>query len=287
MKTVIALIVALALLVGVNSAFVVREGQTALLLQFGRIVRADYKPGLHWKVPFIQQVLPFDKRILGLDSQPERYLTSEKKSVLVDFYVKWRIDDLPKYYGASAGEEAQANLRLTPIVKDALRFEFNARPLHELIADGRVDITKHVRDQANRATKSSLGIEIVDVRISGINFPEEGTVLSSVYDRMRAERKQVANDLRARGKEAGETIQADADRQRQVLLADANKQSQQVRGDGDAKAAEIYAQAYSKDPEFYAFSRSLEAYRESFRDRNGVLVLDPKSEFFRYFNESK
>ncbi|MEO8673279.1 MAG: protease modulator HflC [Tahibacter sp.] len=287
MKTVTALIVALLLLIGVNATFVVREGQTALLLQFGRIVRTDYTPGIHFKLPFAQQVLTFDKRILGLDAQPERYLTSEKKSVLVDFYVKWRIDDLAKYYGATAGEEMAANQRLTPHIKDALRFEFNARPLHELIADGRVDITQHVRDKANAATKSSLGIEVVDVRIKGINFPEDGTVLRSVYDRMAAERKQFANDLRARGQEAGETIKADADRQRQVLLAEANKASQQVRGEGDAKAAEIYAQSYGKDPEFYAFTRSLEAYREAFRAENGVLLLDPKSEFLKYFSESK
>lgn len=287
MKSFAALIAALLLLLGVNSTFVVREGETALLLQFGRIVRAGYEPGLQWKLPFVQQVLRFDKRVLGLDTKPERYLTSEKKSVLVDFYVKWKIDDVALYYGASGGDEGQARLRLTPIVKDALRFEFNARPLHELIADGRVDITAHVRDKANAATRSSLGITIVDVRIKGINFPEEGTVLASVYDRMRAERKQVANDLRARGKEAGETIQADADRQRQVLLAEANKAAQSVRGEGDAKAAEIYAQAYSRDPEFYAFTRSLETYRDSFRNGNGVLLLDPKSELFRYFDSSQ
>ncbi|WP_257386447.1 protease modulator HflC [Tahibacter caeni] len=287
MKSFAALIAALLLLLGVNSTFVVREGETALLLQFGRIVRAGYEPGLQWKVPFVQQVLRFDKRILGLDTKPERYLTSEKKSVLVDFYVKWKIDDVALYYGASGGAEDQATLRLTPIVKDALRFEFNARPLHELIADGRVDITTRVRTKADAAARSSLGIQIVDVRIKGINFPEEGTVLTSVYDRMRAERKQVANDLRARGSEAGETIRADADRQRQVLLADANKAAQSVRGNGDAKAAEIYAQAYGKDAEFYAFTRSLEAYRESFGNGSGVLLLDPKSDLLRYFNDSK
>src|SRR6185436_1185200 len=156
--------------------FVVREGESALLLQFGRIVRADYKPGLYFKLPLMQQVVHFDKRVLGLDSQPERYLTSEKKSVLVDFYVKWRIDDVTKYYVASAGEELQANARLTPIVKDALRFEFNAKPLHDLIAGGRTDITQHVREQANRASKASLGVEVVDVRIKRIDFPDEGKV---------------------------------------------------------------------------------------------------------------
>lgn len=287
MKTMYALIAAILLLIGVNSAFVVREGENALLLQFGRIVRSDYKPGLYFKLPLMQQVVHFDKRVLGLDSQPERYLTSEKKSVLVDFYVKWRIDDVTKYYVASAGEELQANARLTPIIKDALRFEFNAKPLHDLIAGGRTDITQHVRDQANRASKASLGVEVVDVRIKRIDFPDEGKVLGSVYDRMSAERKQEANRLRATGTEVGETIKADADRQRIVLVADANKLAQQIRGEGDAKAAEIYAQAYGKDAEFYSFYRSLEAYRASFGQGNGVLLLDPKSEFFRYFDASK
>lgn len=287
MKILIAIFAFLLVLLGTSSMFIVREGQTALLLQFGRIVQTSYTPGIHFKLPLMQQALLFDKRILGLDAQPERYLTSEKKSVIVDFYVKWRIDDVSRYYGASAGEEQQANLRLTPIVKDALRFEFNARPLHELIAGGRTDIIQHVRDQTNRATKSSLGIEVVDVRIKRIDFPEEGTVLGSVYDRMRAERSQVANELRATGAEAGEKIKADADRQRQVLLAEANRDAQQVRGDGDAQAAEIYAQAYGKDSEFYAFTRSLEAYRMAFKSGNGVLLLDSKSEFFRYFGETK
>ena len=287
MKTMYALIAAILLLIGVNSAFVVREGENALLLQFGRIVRSDYKPGLYFKLPLMQQVVHFDKRVLGLDSQPERYLTSEKKSVLVDFYVKWRIDDVTKYYVASAGEGLQANARLTPIIKDALRFEFNAKPLHDLIAGGRTDITQHVRDQANRASKASLGVEVVDVRIKRIDFPDEGKVLGSVYDRMSAERKQEANRLRATGTEVGETIKADADRQRIVLVADANKLAQQIRGEGDAKAAEIYAQAYGKDAEFYSFYRSLEAYRASFGQGNGVLLLDPKSEFFRYFDASK
>ncbi len=287
MKIVSALFAILLVLVGANAVYVVNEGQTGMLLQFGRIVKADHRPGIHFKLPFVQQVLLFDRRILSLDAQPERYLTSEKKSVLVDFYVKWRIDDVAKYYGASAGEVLQANQRLAPIIKDALRFEFNARPLHELIAGGRTDITQHVREQANKATRASLGIEVVDVRIKRIDFPEEGTVLESVYKRMRAERAQVANELRATGREAGETIRAEADRKRVVLLAEANKEAQQIRGAGDAKAAEIYAQAYGKDAEFYAFYRSLEAYRESFASGNGVLLLDPKSEYFRYFGESK
>lgn len=287
MRFVAAIIALFVVFVGANSVFVVPEGRSAMLLQLGRVVRADFQPGIHFKMPLWEQALLFDKRILSLDAQPERYLTSEKKSVQVDFYVKWRIDDVAKYYGATAGEELKANQRLTPIIKDALRFEFNGRPLHELISGGREDITQHVRESASKATKSSLGIELVDVRIKQINFPEDGTVLGAVYQRMRTERTRAANELRATGQEAAETIKADADRQRQVLLAEANKQSQQIRGEGDAKAAEIYAQAYGKDAEFYAFYRSMEAYREAFNQGTGVLLLDPKSEFFKYFGESK
>ena len=285
MRTVSAFLALLLALLGANSLFVVNEGQTALLLQFGRIVCKDYRPGIHFKLPFMQQALRFDQRVLGLDAQPERYFTSEKKSVIVDFYVKWRIDDVTRYYGASAGEELQANQRLAPIIKDALRFEFNAKPLHEIIAGSRSDITQHVRDQASKATRASLGIEVVDVRIKRIDLPDE--VSDSVFERMRAERKKVANELRSTGQEAAERIKADADRQRVVLLAEATAKAQQVRGDGDAKAAEIYAQAYGKDAEFYGFYRSLEAYRSAFGAGNGVLLLDPKSEFFRYFDASK
>ena len=285
MKAVSAFVAILLVLLGANSVFVVNEGQTALLLQFGRIVGKDYQPGIHFKLPFMQQALRFDARVLGLDSQPERYFTSEKKSVIVDFYVKWRIDDVARYYGASAGEELQANQRLTPIIKDALRFEFNAKPLQEIIAGSRSDITQHVRDQASKATRASLGIEVVDVRIKRIDLPSE--VSDSVYERMRAERKKVANELRATGEEAASKIKADADRQKVVLVAEANRTAQQARGEGDAKAAEIYAQAYGKDAEFYAFYRSLDAYRAAFGPGSGVLLLDPKSEFFRYFDASK
>ena len=285
MKTITAFLAVIVVLLGANSIFVVSEGQSALLLQFGRIVGKDYRPGIHFKMPFMQQALRFDQRVLGLDAQPERYFTSEKKSVIVDFYVKWRISDVSKYYVASTGSELQANLLLSPKIKDALRFEFNAKPLQEIIAGSRNDITQHVRDQANKSTRDSLGIEVVDVRIKRIDLPEE--VSESVFARMRAERKKVANELRSTGEEAAAKITADADRQRVVLVAEANRSAQQARGAGDAKAAEIYSQAYSKDAEFYAFYRSMEAYRDSFGSGNGVLLLDPKSEFFRYFDASK
>jgi membrane protease subunit HflC len=282
-KVIYGLIVVVLVLLGVNSAFVVKEGENALLLQFGRIVRADYQPGLHFKIPVVQQVMRFDNRILGLDAQPERYFTSEKKSVNVDFYVKWRIADNAAYYRATSGEQVQAIQRLTPIVKDALRYEFNGRKLEELIAGGREGITDSVRQRTDAAARKNLGIAVVDVRIKRIDLPDE--VSGSVYKRMRAERLNLANELRYTGQEAAETIRADADRQKQVLLADANRDATKVRGDGDAQAAAIYAQAYSQDPEFFSFYRSMAAYRKAFADGKGVLVLKPDSEFLRYLND--
>ena len=286
-------IIALILVVLVaNSAFIVREGQSALLLQFGRIQGADAKdvsdkgPGLHFKLPLVQQVVRYDRRILNLDAQPERYFTSEKKAVNVDFYVKWKIESGATYYRSFGADEFQSlsNARLVPIIRNALRDEFNARPLNDLIASARSDITEHVLEQANRSTLDSLGIRVVDVRIKRIEFPDE--VLSSVYDRMRAERTRLANEQRSNGREAAAKITADADRQVQVIKAEAERDAQQARGEGDAKAAEIYAAAYSKDPEFYAFYRSLAAYREAFKSGD-VMVLDSKSEFLRYLNETE
>lgn len=281
-KIVLAAVAAVLILLGLNSVFVVHEGQSALLLQFGRIMRTDYQPGLHFKIPLVQQVVWFDERILSLDAQPERYFTSEKKSVNVDFYVKWRIADNAMYYRATGGDQLQAVQRLTPIIKDALRFEFNARTLQELISGGRKDITERVRQQTDVAARKNLGIAVVDVRIKRIDLPDE--VSESVYKRMRAERLQLANELRYTGQEAAAKIQADADRQGQVLRADADRDAAKIRGEGDAQAAAIYAQSYGQDPEFFAFYRSMAAYRKSFEDGKGVLVLKPDSEFLRYFS---
>ncbi|MGC1550465.1 MAG: protease modulator HflC [Rhodanobacter sp.] len=281
MKVTAAILAVLLALIGFNSMYVVSEGQNALVLQFGRIVRSSDQPGLHFKLPLLQEVMKFDNRILTLDAQPERYFTSEKKSVNVDFYVKWRIADNAAYYRATAGDELQAAQRLLPIVKDALRYEFNARTLQELIAGGRKDITERVRQQTDTIARKNLGIAVVDVRIKRIDLPDE--VSESVYKRMRAERLQLANELRSTGKQLAETIKADADRQGQVLRADADRDAAKIRGDGDAQAAEIYAQAYGQDPEFYSFTRSLQAYDKSFMDGKGVLILKPDSEFLHYF----
>jgi membrane protease subunit HflC len=283
MKIVSAVVAVVLLLLGLNSMFVVSEGHSALVLQFGRIVQTDYQPGLHFKLPVIQQVMHFDKRILSLDAQPERYFTSEKKSVNVDFYVKWRIVDNARYYRSTGGDQLQASQRLTPIVKDALRFEFNARTLPDLISGGRKDITERVRAQTDASARKNLGIAVVDVRIKRIDLPNE--VSESVYKRMRAERKQLANELRFTGQESAETIQADADRQGQVLRADATRDAAKIRGEGDAQAAAIYAKAYTQDPEFFTFYRSLAAYRTSFEDGKGVLILKPDDEFLHYFEQ--
>jgi membrane protease subunit HflC len=281
MKTFGLILAALVLLGAYNAAFTVREGQSAIVLQFGRIERTNDKPGLHFKIPFVQQVMLFDSRIQTLDTQPERYFTLEKKTVKVDFYVKWRINNNATYYQATHGVTDQARQLLLPIIKDALRFEVNARPLDELISGGRKDITKRVRELADQSTLKTLGIKVIDVRIKQIELPTE--VSDSVYKRMRAERTKLANELRSTGKEEGEKIRANADRQRQVLIANAHRDAAKIRGEGDAQAASIYAKAYSKDPGFYDFYRSLQAYRKAFGSGKSVMVLKTNSDFMRFF----
>ena len=286
MRIATAVVAVLIVLIASSAAFVVNEGQTAILLQFGRIVESNFKPGLHFKLPLLQQVQRFDRRILTLDSAPERYLTSEKKDVNIDFFVKWRIADPSTFYTAVAGEESRAQLRLGQNVKDSLRVAINSHTLQEVVASARSDLAQGLVQAVNERAKN-LGIEVVDVRIKRIDLPEESSVLRSVYDRMRSERKVVADALRAEGGEASERIRSDADRQAQVIKAEAYREAGKTRGEGDAKAAEIYASSYGRDPEFYAFYRSLEAYRDALPTQNGVLVLDPKSEFLRYLQESK
>ncbi len=292
MKILSPIIALILIVIVANCAFVVKEGQSALLLQFGRIEgtetggSADYKPGLHFKLPLVQQVVLYDRRILNLEAPATRYNTAEKKAVMVDFYVKWQIENPALYYQSFGADELQtlANQRLAPVIKDALYFEFISRSLNDLIASARSDITEHVLEQANKQTVGTLGIRVIDVRIKRVEFPDE--VVDSVYKRMSAERNRLANEQRSAGREAQAKIEGDADRQVQVIKAEAERDAQNVRGEGDAKAAEIYAAAYSKDPEFYAFYRSLQAYREAFKS-GGVIVLDPKSELMRYFGESK
>jgi membrane protease subunit HflC len=232
-------------------------------------------------MPFINNVLLFDARILTLDAQPESFLTSEKKNVTVDFFVKWRILDTAQYYRSTRGEERNAMARLAQIIKDRLRNEFGKRTIKQAVSGERGEIMEILQDSANTVAKD-LGIAVVDVRISRIDLPDK--VSASVYERMRSERERVAREFRARGMESSERIRATADRERTVILANAYRDAELIRGDGDAKSAEIYAKAYNANPEFYAFTRSLNAYTSTFNDRSDMLVLEPDSDFFRYFN---
>lgn len=271
----------LALLVlGAFSIYTVDERQKAILFRLGEIVRTDLEPGIHFKFPLIYNVGKFDARILTLDEAPERFLTSEKKNVMVDSFVKWRIDDVGRFYQRTGGDERTAAMRLSQILKDGLRSEFAKRTVQEVVSGDRAQIMDILTENANRQV-SELGISVVDVRIQQIELPAE--VSGSVYRRMEAERARVARDFRSRGAEAAERIRADADRQRTVILAEAYRDAEVIRGEGDARATDIYAKAYSRDPEFYAFYRSLRAYRDTFRDRSDVMLMQPDSEFFRYF----
>jgi modulator of FtsH protease HflC len=283
--TTIVVVVAIGFVLLMGSTFIVNESQTALVLNLGKVVRTDLKPGLHFKLPIVEDVRRFDRRILSLDDAPERYLTAEKKDVEVDFFVKWRIIDVTTFYtAASGGDEGAAKARLTPIVKNALRNEINQLDLAAVVSSGRSDLTGRLLKNINVAA-STLGIEVLDVRIKRINLPQDSDILVSVFNRMRAERTRVANQLRAEGEQASQGIRAEAERERQVLLADAERDAQARRGEGDGRAAEVGAAAYGQDAEFYAFYRSLEAYRNSLADGKTVMVLDPDSEFLRYFGK--
>jgi membrane protease subunit HflC len=283
MKPSILLSFLIGLLLLANSVFVVSERELAVLFQFGAVQRTDFEPGLHFKIPFVQNVRKYDSRILTLDSDTERYLTAESKHVLVDFYAKWRIKDVSKFYTGASGDQLIAAQRLLPIVRAALRREVSDMKLTDVVAAGRTALVQKLIQGASTAAQD-LGVEVVDVRIKRIDLPNE--VSESVYRRMRAGRERVANEFRSTGTAEAEAIRAGADRERQVILAEAERDSSQIRGDGEAQAAAIYAKAYGRDPAFFEFQRSLEAYRAAFADKNAVLVLDPRSEFFQYFGES-
>ncbi|MCP5141563.1 MAG: protease modulator HflC [Chromatiales bacterium] len=264
-----------------SSMFIVDQRERAILFRLGEIVHSDFAPGLHFKIPVINNVRKFDGRILTMDSQPERYLTSEKKNVIVDSFVKWRIKDVATFYRSTGGDERLASTRLSQIIKDMLRAEFAKRTIQEVVAGDRTQIMDVLSSQATMAV-SDLGIDVVDVRIKRIDLPTD--VSDSVYQRMRAERARVAKDFRSRGEERAIRIRAEADRERTVLLAEAYRDAERLRGEGDASAAEIYAKAFERDEEFYSLYRSLQAYRSSFTGPEDVLLLKPDSDFFRYFN---
>ncbi len=267
-----------------SSAFFVNQWEVAIKLRLGEIVDTDYEPGLHWLVPILNNVKTFDGRIQTMDSRPERFLTSEKKDVIVDYFAKWRIANVAQFFRSTGGDEGKTARLLQERINTSLRDEFGKRTVQEVISGERTEIMTLLTKDAD-AKAAELGVEILDVRVKQIDLPPE--VSDSVYQRMRAERERVARDLRALGAEAAEKIRANADRERVVLVADAYREAEQLRGEGDGKAAEIYANAYNQDSEFYAFYRSLNAYKNSFSDRSDVMVLEPDSDFFRYLKDQK
>lgn len=279
-----AVFLGIGLFVASGSIFIVNETELAIKFQLGEIVKSDYEPGWHVKVPFVNNVRKYDSRILTLDARPARYITKEKKNVLVDFFVKWRINDVETFYKAMNGSVATARTRIYTIVNDGLRSEMSSRTVKEVISGERSALMNKTKDIGNIGVKN-FGIEIVDVRVKRMDY--EQSISASIYRRMVAERTRVAKEFRSKGAEAAERIRADADRQRTVLLAEAYREAQTTRGDGDAKAAAIYSKAYNKDPEFYAFYRSLDAYRSSFAAEGDLLVMQPDSEFFKYFKKAK
>ena len=275
-----------ALLALVGSVFVVTEGHVGIVLNLGRVARWDVQPGLHFKWPLVETAHVYDERLQVLDAEPERYLTSEKKDVSVDFFSIGMIEDVRTFYRATGGDESVAVARLAPIIKDSLRNEINSRTLQQVVSGDRNEMVADQLDAINKGA-ATLGVKIVDIRIKRIDLPPGGEVLEQVYRRMRAQRQQVAAQLRAEGEELSQTIRAEADRQQQVILANAERDAQKLRGEGDAEAARIYAAAYGRDPGFYAFHRSLEAYRKAFDGGNAAIVLDENDPFLQYLHDDQ
>ena len=282
-KALLVLLAGLAVLAGL-SVFTVDERQVAILLQFGKVERTGLKPGLHFKVPVVQNVLKFDSRIQTLDSDPQNYLTFEKKNVIVDSFVKWRIADVRRFYTSAGGSILQANNRLGEVIIKRLRDEFGKRSIQQVVSGQRTEIMDELRVAA-KDQADELGLEIVDVRIKRVDLPQD--VSQSVYNRMRAERQEVAKRFRSEGEEEARELRASANKDREVILAEAERQAQITRGSGDARATEIYAAAFGQDREFYKLYRSLNAYRTAFGSTSDILLLEPKSEFFDYFKGSE
>jgi membrane protease subunit HflC len=276
----VLIVAAIALILLSMSMFVVDQRQNAIVFQLGEIVRVITKPGLYFKLPLVQNVRFFDSRLLTLDTgEPERYITAEKKNVMVDSFVKWRIADVKQYYISVGGDEMRAKTRLMQTINSSMREEFGKRSIHDVISGERDQIMQAVL-QKTEADASKIGVQVLDVRLKRVDFPTE--ISDSVYRRMEAERKRVANELRATGYAESEKIRADADKQRQVILAEAYREAQKIKGEGDAKASVLYGRAFSRNAEFYAFYRSLEAYKQSFKNKSDVMILDPSSAFFKY-----
>ena len=290
MKNLIAIIVVVLVALGLSSIYVVKEGERAILIQFGKVERNAetgeamvFEPGLHFKIPFIETVKRLDARLQTLDGDPDRFVTSEKKDLIVDTYVMWRINDFSTFYlSTNGGNILQAEALLTRRINSGLRSEFGSRTISDIVSGERDELMREALIKGAQSA-SDLGVEVIDVRVMQINLPNE--VSQSIYQRMRAERQAVATEHRSEGREQAEFIRADVDARVTVMLADAQRQSRELRGEGDAQAAKIYADAYSQDAEFFSFIRSMEAYTESFSSGSDVLVLDGKSDFFKYLQD--
>lgn len=274
----------LVLLIAANSLYIVKETERAVLLQFGEVVDPNVSVGLHWKLPWVNSVRKFDARLVTLDAAPERFLTIEKKPLDVDFFAKWRVADTERFYTATSGDTERAAALLLQRVKTGLRNQFGERTQHEVVSGERDLLLTQLTRQLDAIAREELGVEVVDVRVKRIELPER--VEESVFARMQSERQREAREHRSTGREQAEVIRAAADRERTIILASAYRDAEEIRGQGDARAASIYAEAYRADPEFYAFVRSLGAYRETFDDPSDLLLVDPKSDFFRYLNQS-
>ena len=288
MKTsrIIMSAIALLLVIGISqSLFVVSETQRAVKLRFGEIVEFDVPPGLHFKLPIVNTVRKFDARILTLDAAPQSYLTSEKKALSVDSFVKWRVSDVAKYFTTTGGDEERLRRLLSQRVDAGLRNEFGSRTVKEVVSGQRDELMDKLSNQLNVIAKEELGIEVIDLRVKKIDLPPE--VSESVYNRMRTERERLAKELRAQGNEVAERIRATADKDKTIILADAYREAEETKGNGDAIATSTYAAAYSKDPEFYDFTRSLKAYESTFSNKSDILLINPKSDFFKYLDKSK
>ncbi len=268
-----------------QSIFVVKETERAVKLRFGEIVEYDVEPGLHFKVPVVNTVRKFDARILTLDAAPQSYLTSEKKALTVDSFVKWRVSDVAKYYTTSGGDEERLRRLLIQRVDAGLRNEFGSRTVKEVVSGQRDELMDKLSNQLNLIAKDELGVEVIDLRVKKIDLPPE--VSESVFNRMRTERERLAKELRAQGNEVAEKIRATADKDKTIILADAYREAEEIKGNGDAIATATYANAYSKDPEFYDFTRSLKAYESTFESKSHILLINPDSDFFKYLDDSK
>ncbi|MDD7805716.1 MAG: protease modulator HflC [Endozoicomonas sp. (ex Botrylloides leachii)] len=271
--------------IGYNSLFVISARERAVQLRFGQVVRADLKPGLHWKVPFVDTIRVFDGRLQTLDVPSERFLTLEKKAVIVDSFIKWRIHNVNTFYKSTAGDLMRANTLLAQRAESRMRNKFGGLTLNEVVSGQRDQLMDDITHSLDQVAETELGVSVVDVRVKRIDLPPQ--VSDSVFDRMSSEREKEAQEYRSKGKEIAEGIMADADRQERIILANAYKKAEIARGEGDAKAADIYARAYRKDPEFYAFYRSLQAYKKSFDGSGNMLLLEPDSDFFKYLNNLK